>query len=26
MGEEAVHSLFDYLDFYGLSRFHLEPI
>ena len=26
MGEEAIHSLFDYLDFYGLSCFHLEPI
>jgi hypothetical protein len=26
VGEEAVHSLFDYLDFYGLSCFHLEPI
>jgi hypothetical protein len=26
MGEEAIHSLFDHLDFYGLSCFHLEPI
>ena len=23
VGEEAVHSLFDYLNLYGLSRFHL---
>jgi hypothetical protein len=23
VGEEAIHSVFDHLDLYGLSRFHL---
>ena len=26
LGEEAVYTLFDHLDLYGLSCFHLEPI
>lgn len=26
IGEEAIHSLFDYLNLYGLSCFHLGPI
>jgi hypothetical protein len=26
LGEEAIHSLFDYLNLYGLSCFHRELI